>query len=163
MASAAGITGPSYSPAFFFCANFGELDRAFLPGFLARLRLCAAYQLKQTAGAPSEIDIIARCEFSWLRQKSVWVCCVENQLPLEILLAGQHKGYGFVMSIDQQQKRVVTDRLAFKSDYIARIAAQQHAEAPNKRRCPFFLAHQVTAGIEPHHVPNLGTGDAATF
>src|SRR5438094_5538165 len=116
MASAAGITGPSYSPAFFFCANFGELDRAFLPGFLARLRLCAAYQLKQTTGAPTEIDIVARCEFSWLRQKSARLHRVENELPLEILLAGQHKWYRFVMSINQQQKRVVADRLAFKSE-----------------------------------------------
>src|SRR2546430_6451556 len=40
---------------------------------------------------------VAGREFSWLGQKSVWVCCVEDRLPLEILLAGQHKWYGFVM------------------------------------------------------------------
>src|SRR6516164_3125953 len=112
---------------FFLCADRRELDRAFLPRFFARLSLGAAYQLKQITGAPTEIDIVTRSKFFWLRQKSVWVRCVENQLPLEILLPRQHKGYRLVVRIDQQEKRVVADRLAFKSKKLPRIAPYKKA------------------------------------
>jgi hypothetical protein len=54
-----GARALPFPRAFFLCADRRELDRAFLPGFLTGLRLCAAYQLKQTAGASSEIDIVA--------------------------------------------------------------------------------------------------------
>src|SRR5882724_1443882 len=140
---------------FFLCAKRWKLDGPFSPGFLARLSLCPAYQLQQTAGAPGNIDIIARCEFSRLRQKPVRIHRVENQFPLEILLAGKHKRYRFIMGINQQQKRVVANWFAFKINNIDRVATEQHSDTANERRRPFFVAHLAPAGIEPHHIPNL--------
>ena len=56
------------------------------------------------------------------------------------------------MRINQQQKGVVVDRLTFKVQDITGIATQQHSNASNKWRRPFFLAHLIAAGIEPHHI-----------
>src|SRR5437899_4036371 len=77
--------------AFFLCADRRKFDRPFFPGFLSGLGLRAAYQLEQTNRAPTKIDIVARGKFFWLSQKTVRVHGIENELPLEILLAGQHK------------------------------------------------------------------------
>src|SRR5207247_10254022 len=56
-----------------------------------------------------------------------------------------------------------TDWLTFEIEDIGRIAAQQHAETAHERRCPFCLGHLVTAGSKPHHITNVGAGNAATF
>src|SRR5882724_8233241 len=108
--------------ALFLRAQRRKLHVTFLPGFLASLSLRSAYELEQAAGAPAKIDVVAGREFSWLCQKTVRIHCIENELPLEMLLAGQHKGDRFVMRIDQQQKCFVTDRLAFETKNIAGIA-----------------------------------------
>src|SRR5438067_3373046 len=63
------------------------------------------------------------------------------------------------MRIDQQQKRVVADWLAFKREHVHCVAAQKHAEATNERVRPFFLAHFVTTRIEPHHIPDFRTSN----
>src|SRR4026208_1645087 len=80
-----------------------------------------------------------------------------------MLLARQHEGDRFVMRIKQQQKCVVADWFTFKTEDIDRIATQQHADTANEWRSPFFLAHLAAAGIEPHHVPNLGTAYPSTL
>ncbi len=129
----------------------------FLPGFLAGLSLRPAYELEQAASATAKIDVVAGGEFSWLSEETVRVHCVENQLPLEMLLTGQHKRDRFVMGINQQQKCVVADWFAFETENIDRIATEQHADTTNERRRPFFVAHLAAAGIEPHHIANLGT------
>ena len=67
------------------------------------------------------------------------------------------------MRIYQQQKRLITNWFTFGIERIGRIAAQQHAETAHERGCPFFFGHLVTAGSEPHHIPNLGARNAATF
>src|SRR6266480_2947147 len=113
---------PAAGP-FFLRTELRKLHAAFSPRFLAGLGLRAFYQLQQTASAATQIDVITGSEFSWLCQKTVRIDRVENQLPLKILLTGQHKGYRFVMSVNEQQKRVITDGFAFESDNINRIAA----------------------------------------
>src|SRR5437762_3392480 len=65
------------------------------------------------------------------------------------------------MRIYQQQKRLITNWFTFGIEHIGRIAAQQHAETAHERGCPFFFSHLVTAGSEPHHIPNLGARNAA--
>src|SRR5262249_51451633 len=73
--------------AFFLRTESGKFHRPLFPRFLARLGLRPANQLKQTTDAPTEIKIIAGPEFFRLRQKTVRVACVENQLPFEVFLA----------------------------------------------------------------------------
>ena len=96
----------------------------FLPGFLACLSLRPAYELEQVASAAAKIDVVAGSEFFWLGEETVRIHCVENQLPLEMFLTGQHKGDRFVMRVNQQEKCFVTDRLALEIENIAGIAAQ---------------------------------------
>src|SRR5262249_32076337 len=125
--------------AFLLRGKWRKFDMPLFPGFLASLRLRPAYKLQQTAGAPAEIDVISGGTFPWLRKKTVRVHRVENQLPLQIFLAGQHKRYRFIMGINQQQKRVVTDWFTFEAEHVHHIAAEQHPQAPNEWRCPLFL------------------------
>src|SRR5712671_5708834 len=87
----------AFPGALFLRAQGSKLHVTFLPRFLAGLRLRSAYELEQAAGAPAKIDVVAGREFSWLCQKTVRIHCIENELPLEMLLAGQHKGDRFVM------------------------------------------------------------------
>jgi hypothetical protein len=72
------------------------------PGFLPRLSLRTAYQLKQTASATAQIDIVPGGEPFPFRQETIWIHCVENQFPLDMLLARQDKGDWFVVGINQQ-------------------------------------------------------------
>ena len=74
----------------------------FLPGFLACLSLRSAYELEQAASATAKIDVVAGGKVFWRSEETVRVHCVENQLPLEMLLAGEHKRDWFVMGINQQ-------------------------------------------------------------
>src|SRR6266536_2700428 len=109
------------------------------------------------ACAPDKIDIVARREFFRLSQETVRIHRVENQLPLDVFLARQDKWDRFVVRVNQQQKCVIADWFPFKIENIDRVAAQQHANAANKRRRPFLLAHFAPARIEPHYIPNLRT------
>src|SRR5207247_11095119 len=97
---------------FFLRAKRRKFDRSLFPGFRAGLGLRALYELQQTAGAPAEIDVIAGGEFSWLRQKTVRIHRVENQLPLEILLNREEKRDRFIMSINQKKKCNVPQHLS---------------------------------------------------
>src|SRR5262245_47962718 len=94
------------SGTFFLCGEPGKFNPPLFPGFLACLSLRPATQLKQKTSAPAEIDIIARRECFPLRQKTVRVACVENQLPFEMFLSRQHKRDRLVMRIDEQQQSV---------------------------------------------------------
>ena len=67
------------------------------------------------------------------------------------------------MRIDEQQERVVPDRFAFKIEYIGCIATQQYADTTHKRRYPFFLAHLIPAGVEPHHISGFGTTNSSSL
>src|SRR5581483_4966332 len=58
----------------------------------------------------------------------------------------------FVMCVDQKQKRFVPNRFALKTQNIGRIAAQQHSHTTNEWRRPFFVAHLVSARVEPHDI-----------
>src|ERR1700704_711161 len=109
--------------AFFLRTEGRKLDATFLPGFFARLSLRPAYKLKQTTSPATKIDVIAGGEFSWFSQETVRIHCVENQLPLEMLLARQNEWNRFVMSIDQKQKCVVTDWFTVEIKNVDRIAA----------------------------------------
>src|SRR3954451_20063278 len=80
-----------------------------------------------------------------------------------MFLARQDKRDRFVMRVNQQQKGIVTDWFAFKAENIAGIATQQHPNATNKSRGPFFVAHLAPARIEPHHVANLRTSYSPTL
>src|ERR1700682_5826908 len=59
------------------------------------------------------------------------------------------------MRVDQEQECLIANRLRFEVHKIHRIAAQKHSEATHKWRSPFFFAHFVPAGIEPHHIFNF--------
>src|SRR5262245_52012569 len=135
----------------------------FLPGFLARLSLRAAYQLEQAASATAKIDVVARGKVFWRSEEPVGVRCVENQLPLEMLLAGKHKRDWFVMGVKQQEKCVVADWFTFKTKNIDCIATEKHADTANEWRSPFFVAHLAAARIEPHHIANLGAAYPAAL
>jgi len=39
----------------------------------------------------TKIDLVPGSDFFWIRQKAVGICRVEHQLPLNVLLTGQHK------------------------------------------------------------------------
>src|SRR5436305_15161294 len=80
-----------------------------------------------------------------------------------MLLDRQNKWDRFVMRINQQQKGLVTDWFAFKTENIAGIATQQHPNTTNERRRPVFVAHFAPAGIEPHHVANVRTAYSPTL
>src|SRR6266545_3136745 len=149
--------------ALFLRTERSKLHATFLPGFLTGLSLRAADELEQTTSASAKIDVVARPEFFWPSEETVWVHCVENQLPLEMLLTGQDKGDRFVMRIDQQQKCVITNCLALKIRNIAGIATKQHANTANEWRRPFFVGHFAHAGIEPHHVAILGAAYPPTL
>src|SRR5204862_1385000 len=156
------LVSPAYR-AFLLGGESREVDAPLFPRFFARLSLRAADQLQQTTSSPVEIDIIAGRKFFRLRHKTRGIARVENQSPFEMFLARQDEGDGLVMRVDQQQKGVVMYWFALELEHIRRIATQQHAETAHERRRPFFLCHPVAAGIEPHHIPNLRAGDAATF
>src|SRR5215510_14115153 len=117
---------------FFLRAERRKLHAAFLPGFFASLSLRPAYQLKQAANTTAKVHVVAGREFFRLREETVWIHRVENQLPLEMLLAGQDKRNRFVMRVDQKQKRVVTDWLAFETENVAGVAAQEHSNTTNE-------------------------------
>src|ERR1700746_395685 len=68
-----------------------------------------------------------------------------------------------VISVDQEKKRIVANRLILKIEHIAGVAAQQYAKTTYEGRRPFFLAHFVPAGIEPHHIPNLRAANPAAL
>ena len=72
-----------------------------------------------------------------------------------MFLSGQTKRDQLVMGVNQEEECVVANWFAFEIEHVHRVAAQQHAETTNERGCPFFFAHLITAGIEPHHIPNL--------
>src|SRR5438105_10135295 len=92
--------------AFLFASNRSPRRcRALPPRFVTCAGLLALTQLKQHAGASAKIDIVAGGKFSRLLEKSVVVCCIENQFPFEMLFARQQKRNRFVMGIDQKQKR----------------------------------------------------------
>src|SRR5436853_492490 len=121
-----GKTTSALAPAhcsLFLCTDTGKLDAPFFPGFLARLRLRTADQLKETTGAPADIDIITGGEFLRLGQKTARLVRVEDQLPFQMFLTGQYKRDRFVMRIYQQKKRVVADCFTFEIDHIGGIVA----------------------------------------
>jgi hypothetical protein len=110
--------------SFFLRSDTGKFHTPFFPGFLARLRLRTADQLKETTSVPANIDIIARSEFSRLAQKTARFVRVENQLPFQTFPAGQYKRDRLVMSIYQQKKRVVAACFTFEIEHIGGIVAQ---------------------------------------
>ena len=73
-----------------------------------------------------------------------------------MLLARKHKRDRFMMSIHKEQKCFIPDRLKLKIDNVLGVSAQEHAETTHERRAPFFIAHFIAAGIEPHHILDLG-------
>ena len=58
------------------------------PRFLAGLRLCSTDQLQQTASAAAKIDVVSGGESLPFGQKTIRIHRVENQFPLDLLLAG---------------------------------------------------------------------------
>src|SRR5215212_699973 len=64
-----------------------------------------------------------------------------------------------MVSVNQKQKCVIANRFAFKVRNVGGVAAQQHPKTANKRRRPFFLAHLVAPGVEPHHILDLGAAN----
>jgi len=113
----------SFPCAFFFCRELREFHRPFPPRFLASLSLGASYKLQQTTGAAAELDVIAGREFFTIRNETVWLVRVEDQLPLQAFLPRQDERYRLVMCVNQQQKRVVMNGFAFEGDNIGGVSA----------------------------------------
>src|SRR5581483_229169 len=101
---------------------------------------------------PVQVYLVTGGEFFWICHKTVRIHRVENKLPFEMLLTWQNERDRFVMCVDQKQKRFVPNRFALKTQDVGRIAAQQHSHTTNEWRRPFFVAHLVSARVEPHDI-----------
>src|ERR1700757_3393006 len=77
-----------------------------------------------------------------------------------MLFTRQHEGDGFVVCVDQQQKRFIPNRFTCEGQNLDRVAAEQHPEATHEWRFPLFLAHFVATGIKPHHIFDLTSANA---
>ena len=89
---------------------------AFFPRFLAGLSLRATYQLEQTCGAAAKIDIVAGGKFSRLRQKTVRVRGIENELPLDVFLPRENERDRLIVRVDQQQECVVANWFTLETE-----------------------------------------------
>src|SRR4051794_15100912 len=67
------------------------------------------------------------------------------------------------MRVEENQKSLIANRLAFGVDHIERVAAQQHAETADKGRRPFFVAHFIPTGVEPHDILDFRAADTAAL
>src|SRR6267378_4179418 len=85
---------------------------------------------------------------------------IKEEHPFEVLLSRQHKNDRLKMRVDEKQEGLVADRFAFETEHVNRISTQKHSDAAHEWRRPFFVAHLVAAGVEPHHIPDLRPADS---
>src|SRR5205814_1958438 len=138
-----------------------SFETPFFPRFVTSLFLHTTDEFEQTCSPAANIDIVAGSKFPRLFQKSVILHRVENQFPIEMLLAWEHERNRFVMRINQEQKCYVTNQLAFNIDNIIGVTAQKHSQTTHQGRGPFLVTHFFATGIEPHHVLDLRISNPA--
>ena len=75
----------------------------------------------------------------------------------------QDKGNGLVVGVDQQEKFVVDDSIAFFILLVKSVPGQIEPEAAGKGMLPFLVGHFRVPRGQPDNVPDTGTLDETSL